>query len=163
MKKINFLIACIIALLVLNAATLFIIFRMHLNSAPDRDHGGEKGPAEFIIRKLKLDDAQQQQFAILRDEHRHSMDRSHEEDMRLHHIYFGLIKTAQPDKAIVDSIAGLIGNQRREVALATFDHFQKLRAICRDDQKVFFDDAIDEIAESIMHQGPPPGSRREHP
>jgi periplasmic protein CpxP/Spy len=160
MKKMTFLIVSIVLLLVLNAVTLFILFQRH----PGNDHGPRgdrgKGPADYIVKQLKLDAPQQQQFEELRNQH-HDFTRDGErEDERLHDLYFSMLKSDNPDKSKVDSVATLIGRQREKLAAATFDHFQKLRAICRDDQKKLFDNTIDEIAKQVTgHPGPPPPGR----
>jgi Spy/CpxP family protein refolding chaperone len=160
MKKMTFLIVSVIVLLVLNAVTLFILFHMH--QAGDRGPHGDngKGPADYIARQLKLDGPQQQQFEELRNQH-HAFARAGEkEDERLHDLYFSMLKTDNPDRSKVDSVATLIGEQRKKLAAATFDHFQKLRAICHDDQKKLFDNTIDEIAKLVTgHPGPPPPER----
>ena len=151
MNKMRFLTVCIILLLILNAVTLFILFHMHLGQ-PHGVHGGE-GPAKYIIEQLKLDTRQQEQFAELRNRHHDFARKSHEEEERLHDLYFSLLKTDDPDKAKVDSVATLIGAQRKALATATFEHFRELRAICRGDQKKLFDATVDEIARMVS--GPP--------
>jgi protein CpxP len=75
----------------------------------------------------------------------------------LHDLYFGMLKTDNPDKNKVDSVATLIGAKRKELATATFEHFQQLRAICRDDQKKLFDATIDDIARMVTGPHPPDG------
>jgi Spy/CpxP family protein refolding chaperone len=147
----RFLTICIVLLLVLNAVTLFILFHMHLGQLHNM-HGGE-GPAKYIIEELKLDAKQQEQFAELRNKHHDFARNAHKEEERLHDLYFSLLKTDNPDKMKVDSIATLIGTQHTALATATFQHFQQLRAICRDDQKKLFDATVDEIARMVT--GPP--------
>ena len=152
MNKIKFLTVGLILLLVLNAVTLFILFHVHL-SQRKHEKNGEGGPANFIIESLKLDVNQQKQFADLRHQHQDFAKGVHEEEKRLHDAYFDLLKTDNPDKTKVDSIATLMAAHQKELELFTFDHFQKLRAICREDQKKLFDQTIDEIAKQVG--GPP--------
>ena len=55
--------------------------------------------------------------------------------------------------------AAAMAAHQKELEQFTFDHFQKLRAICRDDQKKLFDETIDEIAKMVAggpHPGDPP-------
>lgn len=152
MNKIKFLTAGLILLLVLNAVTLFILFHVHL-SQRKHEKNGAGGPANFIIESLKLDVTQQKQFADLRHQHQNFTKGVHEEGKRLHDAYFDLLKTDNPDKTKVDSIATLMAAHQKELELFTFDHFQKLRAICREDQKKLFDQTIDKIAKQVG--GPP--------
>jgi Spy/CpxP family protein refolding chaperone len=115
--------------------------------------GGEQGPADYIIKQLKLDDKQQQQFTELRKQHHDRMRKTHEKDKELHDLYFSLLKIDNPDKNKVDSIAILIGEQRKIMATVTFDHFQQLRAICNTDQKKLFDETINDILEMMAGHG----------
>lgn len=153
MSKTRFLTIALILLLLLNAVTLFLVFHMHLGQRQHERHD-DGGPANFIIESLKLDASQQKQFADLRHQHQDFARTIHEEGKRLHDAYFDLLKTDDPDKAKVDSIAGLISAHQKQLELYTFDHFQKLRALCHDDQKKLFDQTIDEIAKQVG--GPPP-------
>jgi len=161
MSKINFLTLCVVLLLLLNAGTLVVMFRWHGDKTGDTRANGN-GPAAFIIQALKLDARQQERFATLRSEHQQITRAAHEEDKRLHDAYFDLLKTDHPDKARVDSLASLIGAQRKLIETAAFEHFEKLRALCRDDQKKLFDATIDEIARRMAPQGPgrPPRQER---
>ncbi|HSC38415.1 MAG TPA: hypothetical protein VLD19_11100, partial [Chitinophagaceae bacterium] len=102
----------------------------------------------------------QQQFAGLRKEHQQAIRAVHEEDRRLHDAYFDLLKTDHPDRAKVDSLALLIGAEENLLSKATFEHFEKLRALCRDDQKKLFDATIDEISHRMA---PPPHGRPDGP
>lgn len=160
MSKTKFLTIALILLLALNGVTLFIVFHMHLGQRQHEMHNDDKGPANFIVESLKLDADQQKQFADLRQQHQAFARNIHEEGKKLHDEYFDLLKTDNPDKAKVDSIAGLISAHQKELELFTFGHFQKLRAICRDDQKKLFDQTIDELAKQVggpLHpDGPPP-------
>ena len=61
------------------------------------------------------------------------------------------------DKTKVDSIATLMANHHKELEEFTFQHFQKLRAICRNDQKKLFDETIDQISKMIGEAPPHPG------
>ena len=153
MNKMKFLTVGIVILLLLNAATLFILFHTHLNQLHDH-HNGED-PAHYITTQLKFDANQQKQFEDLRNRHHEQTMKFHDEDRELHDLYFNLLKTDHPDKAKVDSVASLIGAQRKNLELLTFEHFQQLRTICRDDQKKLFDNTIDEIARTMAEHAPP--------
>ena len=168
MSKINFLTIAVVLLLLLNAGTLVFMFRMHTSHTETSQRRGE-GPAAFIIEALQLDAQQQQQFAGLRKEHQQAIRAVHEEDRRLHDAYFDLLKTDHPDRAKVDSLALLIGAEENLLSKTTFEHFEKLRALCRDDQKKLFDATIDEISHRMAlpphgrPDGPPPPQGQDGP
>ncbi|MBL7709698.1 MAG: periplasmic heavy metal sensor [Chitinophagaceae bacterium] len=172
MNKLRFLWATIILLLLLNLGTLAWLFYSHNKQEGRRPQGGA---ADFIVEQLQLDQQQQEQFFELRRQHRATIRQAQEEDKNLHETYFGLLKTDNPDKKLVDSVAVLMAAQRSHMETATFDHFAQLRKICRDGkQKKLFDETIDEIARQIAapgrplppggrppHDGPPPGPRKD--
>ena len=116
MSKTKLLTIALILLLVLNAVTLFIVFHMHLGQRQHEIHN-DKGPTNFIIENLKLYADQQKQFADLRQQHQEFAKNIHEEGKKLHGEYFDLLKTDNPDKAKVDSIAGLISAHQKQLEL----------------------------------------------
>jgi hypothetical protein len=157
----------VLLLLLLNAGTLVFMFRWHADKTAAANDNGE-GPAAFIIQTLQLDAQQQERFAGLRREHQQAIRLVRGQDRQLHDAYFGLLKTDHPDIAKVDSLAALIGTLENRLSKITFDHFQQLRALCRDDQKKRFDDTIDEIARRMgpgrrQQPGGPPPPGRERP
>jgi periplasmic protein CpxP/Spy len=155
MSKTKFLTLGLMLLLALNAVTLFLLFRMRSDGV--NYPRPPEGPANYIVKQLQLDEKQQQQFAGLRRQHQEMMRRIHDEQKRLHDGYFDLLKTDDPDESRVDSIATLMSQNEKNIELATFDHFKRLRTICRNDQKKLFDDTIDEIARMLTKPGPPGG------
>jgi Spy/CpxP family protein refolding chaperone len=137
---------------------LIYLFRLHSYS---QELHGQRADL-FIIDRLHLDTKQQEQFALLRQQHQDVTRRAQDEDRHLHDEYFTLLKTAHPDKAKADSIASLIAAQRAVIEKATFDHFEKLRNLCNQEQQQLFDGTIDEIARRMASphgrpDGPPEG------
>ncbi len=154
MNKLRFLTWSVILLLLLNTVTLICLF---MTKKTDQKPPRGEGVSNFIIEKLRLDKQQQEQFFELRRRHQELMKSIHEDDRDLHDQYFDLLKTDNPDKAKADSLSLLMGQQQSHIEAATFDHFQQLRKLCRDDQKKLFDETIDEITRLMAPKGPPPG------
>src|SRR5689334_11787394 len=154
MNKFRFLTWSVIILLLLNAGTLVYLFTSKKNMPEPK---GREGASDFIVTALKLDGQQRDQFFELRREHQEITRRIHDEDRRLHDQYFALLKTDHPDQRLADSISSQIGEQRSRLEAATFDHFRKLRNLCREDQKKLFDQTINEITRMMGPKGPPPG------
>jgi Spy/CpxP family protein refolding chaperone len=160
MNKTKFLTVGLVLLLLLNAITLFLLIHMHLDRAHVK-HEGED-PANFIIEQLRLDANQQKQFADLRHQHQEFSRTAHEKEKELHDAYFSLLKTDNPDKAKVDSMTTLMAAHHKELEQFTFEHFQKLRGICRGNQKKLFDETIDAIAKMVGGGPPRPGRPPPH-
>jgi len=164
MNKTKLLIICVAALVVLNAGTLFYLFRTQKKEPQRQPEKG--GPATYIIEQLKLTDQQQAEFKKLRDEHQGSVRPAREEDKKLHQAFFSLVKSGQAYGPEADSLVSLMAGQRKIMESATFAHFQKLRTLCTDQQKPKLDEIIDELAMRVGGQpgeGRPPGDRPEPP
>ena len=160
MNKMRFLTISVIVLFLLNAATLFFLFRNQDIKPGRRPPGNGKDAAQYIITALKLDSEQQQQFAQLREKHHSFAVKAEDENKRLHDLYFNMLKSDSQDQGKIDSVATLIGQQRKILAQNTFEHFQQLRAICHEDQKKLFDATIDDIIRMVAGPHPPPGASR---
>ena len=76
-------------------------------------------------------------------------------DHEIHKGYFELLKAEKPDDKKADSLQQKMQWIVNERNTATFDHFKKLRAICKPEQKVLFDQLIDEISRAL-NAGPGP-------
>lgn len=184
MSRTKLLGICVAVLVLVNAGTLFYLFRTQKSSRQMPPEKGE-GPAAYIIEQLKLDAQQQAEFKKLRDEHQATMRPAREEDKRLHQVFFSLVKTGKAAGAETDSLIGLMAAQRKLMEQATFTHFQKLRNLCTDAQKPKLDELVDELATRMSgnpgrppgppgsgneggpppgeHNGPPPGERQGPP
>jgi hypothetical protein len=73
---------------------------------------------------------------------------------------YQLLKANGADSS-AQTAASAIGKTMQSIDLATYEHFKKLRAICRPDQQQQFDDIILDVVSMMHRQGPPgpPGGR----
>ncbi len=165
MQKDRFLILVIIILFVLNLFTLgYVLFELRPPPPPemrgkDPDSRGpdrrEQGrPDELIINRLKLNGDQIKKFEDLKKEHRGQVDSIQFSSRRLHDDYFGLLKSPVLDTAKANTLLEQISMNQKMLDRATFSHFEKLRAICDNDQKELFNRFIDEIAGSFKPPKP---------
>lgn len=171
MKKTNFLTICVVLLVLMNAATLFYLFRMRKPEHPAPPPNG--GPAAYMIEHLKLNTQQQASFAQLRTEHQDALRKARDEDKKLHQSFFALVKSGKPYGPEADSLISQMAAQRKLIETATYTHFQKLRSLCTDEQKPRLDELIDELGDRIGQSaggrpgpphgdGPPPPPNGEH-
>lgn len=156
MSRQKFFTIATVVLLLLNTATLIFFFTSKQGPPPPPND-----TANFIIQQLHLDENQQKQFEHLKEEHQQSVQRIRDEDQRLHHVYFDMLKKNVAEQPAVDSITSLIGQQRKAMEMAMFDHFKKIRALCNKEQEQKFNTIIDEITKRLspppQGQGPLPG------
>jgi Spy/CpxP family protein refolding chaperone len=166
----------IMALLVLNFATLAFMWfhrpphpremgpdmdRMH-EGPPGHERGPERegGPADFIQHELNFNQQQKDQFENLKKEHQDAMKNVHDDMKKNKDEIFSYITKGQNDSVKINQLADNIGKDQKQIELATYTHFQKVRAMCDDTQKKKFDGIIGEVLRMMTppdpeHRPPP--------
>lgn len=161
MGKTKFLSIVIIALLVVNAGTLVYVFLGQNKGHKGPPHGMRKGaPGDYIIEKLELDDKQQIDFRKLQKEHRSKMDKIHSQLEKTRNQYFDGLKTSTIDTAEGQKLQTKIGILLGQIHGNTFEHFTKVRQLCRPEQQELFDEFIEDILRALAP--PRPGGRKGH-
>jgi periplasmic protein CpxP/Spy len=154
MKKENFLMMVVVALLVLNFGTLGYLFlgKGHNGGMPPHP----PKPDKVIIERLKLTPEQVGEFEVLKHEHHSGINQLNEASKQLYQEYFGLLKSDTADIAAAQVLEQRLAEVQMQKDSVTFDHFIKLRALCTDEQKPLFDDFVDELGEILVRQPPRP-------
>lgn len=119
----------------------------------------EGGPKEFLIRELKLDEKQKEDFGKLVDEHRTEMKRIREKIRKEKDDLWKEITKPKSENSSVERSAAEIGEDQKQIELITFAHFQNVRELCNDDQKKKFDEVIQEALKMMSPNNPTPPSR----
>jgi Spy/CpxP family protein refolding chaperone len=143
----------VILLLVANAASI-AMFWLSRGKKPPAPKGT---PQEFLVRELKLDSKQQEQFDVLRKEHRKAADQLREKIKEAKESFFDLLKQANVTDSLKQSAAKNVSTYTEELDLLTLDHFQKLRALCTAEQQKKFDEIIQQVTRMMGAPRPPPG------
>ena len=156
MKKEIFYKFIILALLLLNFGILAIMWQRKDDRRPMPPAGGG-GPARIIIDRLHLDEQQQKQFDVLREDHHSHMMDIQQESKKLHDELFDLLKADNVDTVKRNALIVQIQNNEAQKEQITFDHFAKVRAMLRPDQKTAFDGLIQDILRQMG--GHPPQGR----
>ena len=142
MEKTRLLTIAVVALLILNAVTLTVLWFGHLHNRqtlPPLDRNGRTAPAAFLIKELGFDEHQKAVYDRLRVAHRTSKDSLQQILREEREAYFKGISTNDTSKI------GVIGEIQKESDRITFVHFQEVRTLCRPDQQVKFDAVIGEV------------------
>ena len=130
---------------------------------PPQELGPHADPFTFLSSIVRMDSAQVQQYATLRDEHRSSMRELRDKLREARRAMFDHISS---DNSVVltTDLAGTTVLQR-SIDSVTIIHFRKVRALLRPDQQSRFDAVIGEMSK-MMSALPPPhrgGFEREGP
>jgi protein CpxP len=139
----------IVVLVVVNAGCLFFLWQTKMHH-PRGPHG-DRGPKNFIIKELKLDDKQQAAYMDLIKEHRAQMKEGQECMRTYRDSLVSLMLTN--DTAGVNYYTHRLGECQKTIELSTFSHFQKLGGLCNAEQKAKL---VKTIQEGVKMMGPPP-------
>jgi periplasmic protein CpxP/Spy len=159
-SKNNILTLLVVLLLIANIASI-AIFWLGKGKPPNGRHAGS--PASFLIKALQFDSIQQQKFSVLRQEHHDSAEKIREEIKDGKKRFFDLLKTTNLSDTAIQTAAKVISIRSEKLDLLTFNHFQKVRAICSPAQQQKFDDIILEMTNMIASQQPQEPRRRMPP
>ena len=155
-KTLKYWKAFAIVLIVLNI--ILIVFLLKPRREEFRRGGPHGGPAAFMIEKLKLSGPQEMAFKKLVEAHRDSIEILDAEGRNLRKKFFNGLKTDTMHQILAEKIAA----NQLEKDLLTYNHFEEVKELCTPEQKLIFNDLIQEII--LRMGGPPPkepGKREE--
>lgn len=161
MRKDKLLMGIILLLVLLNSATLII---MWVNKPPFPPHHPpqHEPPGKIIIERLKLDEHQQKEFEKLKKEHHSQMVKLDEQSRELHQNYFTLLEKETINDSIVDSYEKQLASITEQKEEITFNHFRDLKNICKGNQIQLFNDFVGELGKLLSIPPPPKPSGPPH-
>ncbi len=121
----------IIGLLAVNLLILAFFFTRHRG---DFNRGGEPrhNPREMVVKKLDLNSEQEASFNALVDIHKKEI---RDNDSLIWEVKIKIFDALSDDKVTnVDSLASQIGDLQESIEIAHYNHFMKVKALCREDQ-----------------------------
>lgn len=153
MDKIKLLTFSVIALLLINLATLGFLF---LNGQKGNDRERNKPrPREIIIEKLHFDEKQQKEYDKLISWHKREI-RQLEDNIRhtKNALYSELLKP-EADIKIKDSLISILAMNQKQIEMTHFKHFQDIKKLCRNEQMADYYALTEELSK-IFSQRPKP-------
>ncbi len=155
-SKNKFLLVIVVLLFIANVASIALFWL----SKPKRPQQPQESPAAFLIKELKLSTSQQLQFEKLRREHIEAATPLREEIKNAKEVLFNMLKTAGVADSVKNRAAKNISSITEKLDLVTYNHFEKVRAICTAQQQQRFDEIIKEVIGMISQdQSGMPGQR----
>lgn len=158
----------VLLLLTANIVTLALLWinkkpdRGFLNPPPPPPQGGQA--FEFLTHELKLDDAQQEAYKKLREDHQGQVRPVRDSISKAKDLFFDLLKQGNVADSQVQLLSRKIGDLEQQRDIITFRHFQKLRAICNKEQQIKFDSIIQQALQLMAPaRRPQPGIGQEAP
>jgi|GEM_PF-1843415 protein CpxP len=153
----------VLALIIINIATIGAMWcsmcRSH-HRGHDMDHHRHEGgrgdkhsdhkPGDFLSRELHLTPAQEKSFEELRTEHFEKIKTNFEE-MKV--LKKEVIENLGKPEADIDPVLQKIGALEITIQKETFEHFNKMYALCTDSQKVQLKEKLSNMMERRGRKG----------
>lgn len=156
MKKNTILYILLAFLIVVNG--FFLVNYLGRPTKPD----GQKGPGDFIVKELKFDESQMEEFQKINNKHRAKMSAIFENERQLKDELFSKISESSIDGTVIDSIVTLIGNNGKLRDKTTFYFFKEIESISNKEQKEKLGKLIREALRGEgKPDGPPPPPKRD--
>jgi hypothetical protein len=145
---------------ILIALNITLIVLLLLGRPPHPREGG--GPGKYIVEKLKFSGQQEADFDKLKKAHQEAIKELKREGEKLRESFFDGL-TSDSLSSNKDSIAGLIAENQRQIELVTYNHFEEVKKLCTTEQKLIFNNIIDDVIKRLGNRPPndaPPRERR---
>ncbi|MEO6302157.1 MAG: hypothetical protein ABIP51_03185 [Bacteroidia bacterium] len=157
MNKTKLLSIAVVSLLLLNLGTMSLMIFNNKPSHPGHPPMGE-GPKQLIIERLNFDIEQQKQYGLLVDEHRTKMKALNKASREMHDELYSQLKNTTIEKSKADFIIQKISENQTALDNLNFDHFQKIKTICKSDQLERYNALVEDLTQlfSPHGHGPPP-------
>ena len=142
----RWLLVLVAILFITNIATLSIYwFRKppHDGGGPPRDPGKKMG--QFMVDQMKFDKEQEAAYWTLRDSMISTQRPVMDSIRNAKKNFFDLLNQSGANDSMLHARSNEIADLQKRLDLATYRHFQKVRALCRPDQLQKFDTVIKEI------------------
>ena len=133
-------------LMALNIILIVFLLMKPLGRPPEPREGGD--PGKYIVEKLKFTEQQQTEFNKLREAHHDSIEVLQAEGKKLRKSFFDGLKSDSEFRS-KDSIANKIAENQKQIELVTFNHFEKVKKLCKPEQKMKFNDIIQDVIERL--------------
>lgn len=155
-----------IALLLVNIVTLVLLWKQKNITQPNFANSNINQPPpkifEVVTKELDLDSNQQKIYETLRKEHSKGAVELQGNVKNAKDAFYNLLQSESISDSIVQKTKEKIGTSVAEMELYNFKHFQKVKAICSDKQKIKFDAIIKEVLNRMSNgRRPPPLNNNE--
>ncbi|TAE27382.1 MAG: hypothetical protein EAZ92_09515 [Candidatus Kapaibacterium sp.] len=160
MKRETLLTLAVAALLVLNLGMMAYLF-ISRRSPEEREGMPQQGRRidELIMTRLRLNEAQVEQFKALKSGHRSVLDSLDSTYRGILAQYFQLAPGAKIDTVLRDSLQRRLENLHGQKIIATGRHFADIKNICSPKQQSLFEELLPELSRMMLQ--PPRPRRRE--
>jgi len=152
MRTNKLLVFAAIALLIINAVLVYLLWAEKNNHKDDGNRSRKKG--DWFAEELKLDDKQKEEHKKLKDAHFASMRPLFDSVSFYRTSLFKLSKDSTANDSLVNYYTGKLSETHSRIAKNTYEHFKKVRTLLDSEQQVKYDEMIEKM---MNRRGGPPG------
>ncbi len=143
-----------VALLITNVVLVYFLWKdKKSNSHGDK---GKSNKGDWMVDELKLDDKQKVQHKEIKDAHFARLKPVFDSITSGRSNLYKLLKEPQVSDSLINLYTEAVGKQQSLISLYTFEHFQKMRAICTPEQQIKLDEVIQKLVQNMGKRGGKP-------
>lgn len=128
-----------------------LVVFMYSHKPPHPMHG--EGPKKEIAQKLDFSPDQLEKYEIIIKEHRSSIKEIESKIRTSKNNLYSLLKSNETDQK--EDIINNLGELQKEIEIAHFKHFEKLKALCTEEQMSDFNHLTEELGKLFAPPHPP--------
>lgn len=145
MEKTKLLTLAVIALFLLNLATLGFLVLSGRKGHREPGHGPE-GPRNFIIEKLHFDTSQIKEYDKLIQWHRSTISSTEDQIRDCKNALYLHLNENPIDQKETDSIIRVLASYQKQIETIHFKHFQDIKKLCKKEQLDDFTGLTEELS-----------------
>jgi protein CpxP len=150
MTKTKFLTISVIVLLVLNLGTITFLFTRR---PPPPFKIEQEGPRKIIIERLGFDKNQIDQYEMLIQKHHEVIKELQDDIKRKKNELYETLTSSDTSKVTI--IEQKISYLQLEIEKTYYQHFQAIKALCKPNQLIKFNDLVKDLAKMFKPQQEP--------
>lgn len=141
-------------LLITNVVLVYFLWKDKRSNLHGDKEKGDKG--DWMVDELKLDDKQKAQHKEIKDAHFARLKPVFDSITSGRSNLYKLLKEPTVNDSLINVYTKAVGEQQSLISLYTFEHFQKMRAICTPEQQLKLDELIQKLVQNMGKRGGKP-------
>lgn len=136
----------VIALLITNIALVYFLWKGNKPHSSNNKNGNR---GDWMAGQLKLDENQKTEFRKLKEAHFADLKIIFDSITANRSRLYSLLKEPVINDSLANNYIKVIGDKNSLISTYTFEHFEKMRAMCNPEQKLKLDTVIQKIVKNM--------------
>jgi len=130
-------------LLLTNVAVLVYFLGLHKKdkTTPPTD-AGRNAVAEMLQKEVGFDDAQTASYKEMKEKQREKIRPMYDDMRKMKDSLFRLLSFPETSDSVLNEITNAIALKQKAIDLETFNHFKRVRRLCKEDQLTKYDSMV---------------------